>query len=104
ASSGGRTSGMQLTVERLNGLQTGEALVGEAYWDAGVGKPAIILAVPIRETDGRFLGAFTAKINLRSVADILQRLSPAEPGDVYLVTDEGKVVMRSRVSSAEVMR
>jgi diguanylate cyclase (GGDEF)-like protein len=104
ASSGGRTSGMQLTLERLNGLQTGEALVGDAYWDAGVGKPAIILAVPIRETDGRFLGALTAKINLRSVADILQRLSPGEPGDVYLVTDEGKLVMRSRVSSAEVMR
>jgi diguanylate cyclase (GGDEF)-like protein len=69
-----------------------------------VRKPATILAVPIRETDGRFLGAFIAKINLRSVADILQRLSPGEPGDVYLVTDEGKLVMRSRVSSAEVMR
>jgi diguanylate cyclase (GGDEF)-like protein len=34
----------------------------------------------------------------------LQRLAPSEPGDVYLVTDEGKLVMRARVSSAEVMR
>ena len=104
ASSAGRTAGMQLTLERLNGLQTGDALVGEAYWDAGIGKPAIVLAVPIRQTDGRFLGAFIAKLNLRSVADILQRLGPSEPGDVYLVTDEGKLVMRSRVSSAELMR
>ena len=104
ASSAGRTAGMQLTLERLNGLQTGDALVGEAYWDAGIGKPAIVLAVPVRQTDGRFLGAFIAKLNLRSVADILQRLGPSEPGDVYLVTDEGKLVMRSRVSSAELMR
>src|SRR2546426_2554408 len=79
ASSAGRTAGMQLTLERLNGLQTGDALVGEAYWDAGIGKPAIVLAVPIRQTDGRFLGAFIAKLNLRSVADILQRLGPSEP-------------------------
>src|SRR5438034_946294 len=57
-----------------------------------------------RQTDGRFLGAFIAKLSLRSVADILQRLGPSEPGDVYLVTDEGKLVMRSRVSSAELMR
>src|SRR5437773_7658553 len=38
ASSAGRTAGMQLTLERLNGLQTGDALVGEAYWDAGIRK------------------------------------------------------------------
>jgi len=104
ASSAGRTSGMQPTLEKLNGLQTGDALLGEAYWDAGIGKPAIVLTVPIRQTDGRFLGAFAAKVNLHSVADILQRLAPSEPGDVYLVTDEGKLVMRARVSSAEVMR
>jgi len=104
ASSAGRTAGMQLTLEKLNGLQTGDALVGDAYWDAGIGKAAIVLTVPIRQTDGRFLGAFIAKLNLRSVADILQRLGPSEPGDVYLVTDEGKLVMRSRVSSADVMR
>jgi len=104
ASSAGHTSGMQPTLEKLNGLQTGDALLGEAYWDAGIGKPAIVLTVPIRQTDGRFLGAFAAKVNLRSVADMLQRLAPSEPGDVYLVTDEGKLVMRARVSSAEVMR
>ncbi|HXL11548.1 MAG TPA: hypothetical protein VN955_09130, partial [Gemmatimonadales bacterium] len=30
ASSAGRTAGMQLTLEKLNGLQTGDALVGDA--------------------------------------------------------------------------
>lgn len=104
ATSSGRWSGAQLLLDRLNTLRTGDALVGEAYWDAGAGKAAITLAVPIREPDGRFLGALTARINLRAVADIVQRLAPSETGDVYLVTDQGKLVIRSRVSSAELMR
>src|SRR5204862_8353491 len=67
-------------------------------------KATIVLAVPIREADGRFLGVLTAKINLHAVADTLQRLSPAPPGDLALVTDQGRLVIRSRVSSAELMR
>jgi len=60
--------------------------------------------VPIREADGRFLGALTAKLNLRALADSLQRLSPETPGDVSLITDQGRLVIRSRLSSAELMR
>jgi diguanylate cyclase (GGDEF)-like protein len=104
ASNTGRAGGVRLPPEGLTGLRTGDALVGEAYWDVALGKAAIVLAVPIREADGRFLGAFTAKVNLRAVADMLQRLSPDEPRDVYLVTDQGRFVIRSRVSSADLMR
>jgi len=39
ASSAGRTSGMQPTLEKLNGLQTGDALLGEAY-ARRIGMPA----------------------------------------------------------------
>jgi len=102
--SAGRTGGMQLTLARLNGLRTGPAFLGDAYWDAALGKAAIVLAVPIRETDGRFLGAFIGKMALQSVADMLQRLAAANPGDVYLMTDEGRLIIRSRASSAELMR
>ncbi len=104
ATSGGRMAGVQFSMDRLNGLRTGDALVGEAYWDAGAGKAALTLAVPIRQVDGRFQGALTAKVNLRSVADLLQRLSPGEGGDAYVMTDQGRLVLRSRVSSAELMR
>jgi len=86
------------------GARTGDALVGEAFWDAALAKAAIVVAVPIRQADGRFLGALTAKLNLRAVADSLLRLSPEEPGDVSLITDQGRLVIRSRVSSAELMR
>src|SRR3989442_12940727 len=64
----------------------------------------MVLAVPIRQADGRFLGAFTAKLNLRTVAELLQRLAPDDPQDVYLITDQGKLIIRSRVSSADLMR
>ena len=102
--SAGRTAGMQLTLARLNRLRTGAALLGDAYWDPALGRAVIVLAVPIRQTDGRFLGAFVGKIALQSVADMLQRLAAANPGDVYLMTDEGRLIIRSRTSSAELMR
>jgi diguanylate cyclase (GGDEF)-like protein len=104
ATSGGRMSGAQFSLDRLNGLRVGDALVGDAFWDASAGKAAIALAVPIRQADGRYQGALTAKINLRSVADILQRLAPADGGDAYVITDQGRLVLRSRVSSADLMR
>jgi hypothetical protein len=104
ATSGGRMSGVQFSLDRLSGLRTGDALVGDPYWDVGAGKAAITLAVPIRQADGRFQGTLTAKVNLRAVADLIQRLSPGDGGDAYAMTDQGRLVLRSRVSSAELMR
>jgi diguanylate cyclase (GGDEF)-like protein len=103
-SSAGRTSGVQLGADRLNALRTGDTYVGEPYWDAGLGRAGIMIAAPIRQADGRLLGVFTAKLNLRAVAEILQRFSPGEPGDIALITDQGRLVIRSRLSSAELMR
>src|SRR5256712_1117284 len=109
ASSGGRMSGVQFSQDRLNGLRTSDALVGDAYWDTGLGKAVIVLAAPIRQADGRYVGALMAKINLRAVADVLQRLAPRDAGgggrgDVYVMTDQGRLILRSRVGSAELMR
>jgi diguanylate cyclase (GGDEF)-like protein len=103
-SSSGRTGSVRLSPEGVIGLRTGEALVGDAYWDGALGKAAIVLAVPIREGDGRFVAAFAAKLNLHAVADMLQRLSPLDSGEVAVMTDQGRLVIKSRVSSAELMR
>ncbi len=103
-SSGGRMSGVQFSQDRLTTLRTSDALVGDAYWDAGLGKATLALAVPIRQADGRYVGALMAKLNLRSVADILQRIAPADSGDAYLMNDQGRLILRLRSSSAEVMR
>lgn len=102
--SSGRAGIIRPTPEGLSGLRTGDAFVGDPFWDAGAGKAAIMLAVPIRQPDGRFLAAFTTRINLQAVGDLLRRLAPIDPLDVYLITDQGKVVIGSRASSAELMR
>jgi diguanylate cyclase (GGDEF)-like protein len=104
AGSSGRVGGVRLPPDGLKSLRTGGALVGDAYWDAALGRAAIVLAVPIRQVDGLFLGAFTAKLNLHAIADMLHRLAPDDPGDLYLMTDQGRVVIRSRNSSADLMR
>src|SRR5467141_43618 len=103
-SSGGRTGAMSLPLDRLNALRTSDAHIGEAYWDLGLTKAAIVLAVPIRQADGRFLGALSAKINLRSIADTLARLAPAGAGEIYVLTDQARLILTSRASSAELMR
>ena len=109
-SSGGRMTGVQFTQDRLNALKTSDALVGDAYWDTGLGKAAIGLAVPIRQADGKYVGALMAKINLRAVADVLQRLAPRDEngggggGDAYVMTEQGRLILRARTSSADLMR
>src|SRR2546427_10326504 len=99
-SSSGRVGGVRLPPDGLNRLRTGDALVGDAYWDVALGKPAIVVAVPIRQADGRFLGAFTAKRSPRAVTALRQRLAPDDPQGVYLITDPGKPILRSRASAA----
>jgi diguanylate cyclase (GGDEF)-like protein len=103
-SSGGRTGAMSLSLDRVNVLRAGDAHMGEPYWDVGLAKAAIVLAVPIREVDGRFVGVLSAKIDLGAVADILERLAPAGAGEIYIMTDRGRLVLTSRASSAELMR
>jgi len=103
-SSNGRTWSVRLSPEGLAGLRTGEAFIGDAYWDGALGKAAIVLVVPIREADGRFIAAFAAKLNLHAVTDMLPRLSGRDSGEVALMTDQGRVIIRSRTSSAELMR
>ena len=103
-SSGGRMSGIMFTPDRLSALRTGESLVGDAYWDVGVGKPALPLAVPIRQSDGRYVGALNAKVNLRAVGEALQRLAPGDGGDLFIMAEQGRLILRARGSSAELMR
>src|SRR4029077_14522847 len=51
AGSGPRMSAVQFSLDKLNGLRTGEALIGDAYWDPGLSKAAVTLAVPVRAAD-----------------------------------------------------
>ena len=79
-------------------------MLGAPYWDSTGARPEMVVAVPIRPPSGQFLGAITARINLRSIADTLKRFAPGEAGQVYLMTQDGRLVIGSRGSSAALMR
>lgn len=102
-SSGSRT-GFRLSPDRMNNLRTRDALVGEPFWDASIGKAALVLVVPIRQDDGVFLGALGAKLNLDGVSDMLDQLSADRSRNLYLVTEQGRVVSSAAGNSADLMK
>src|SRR6266566_3266888 len=102
-SSGSRT-GFRLSQDQLNNLRTRDALVGDPFWDASLGKPALVIVVPIRRDDGLFLGALSAKINLTGLTDMLQERSANGSRDLHVITEQGRLVISSAGNSAELMR
>jgi diguanylate cyclase (GGDEF)-like protein len=104
-SSGSRT-GFRLSQDQLNNLRTRDALVGDAFWDAGASKPVIVLVVPIRRADGLFLGALSAKVNLNGLSDMLREQGgvPDRSRDVYVITEQGRVVISAAGNSADLMK
>lgn len=102
-SSGSRT-GFRLSTDRLSNLRTRGELVGDPFWDSGLSKAAIVLVVPIRRDDGLFLGAMGAKINLDGVRDTLQQLAGALSRTIYIITEQGGVVISSAGNPADVMK
>ncbi|HWC73163.1 MAG TPA: diguanylate cyclase, partial [Gemmatimonadales bacterium] len=49
------------------------------------------------------LGAFAARVKLRSVGDMLRRFAPGDSGQIYLMTRDGKLIIGSHGSSAALM-
>jgi diguanylate cyclase (GGDEF)-like protein len=84
---------VRLPADWLHQLRTDNSAVGKAYWDSAAGKPVIVFAVPIILANGRFLGALAAKLNLQTVQRALRRALVGQPGQAYLVTTEGALVV-----------
>ena len=78
--------------------------MGEPFWDAGIGKAALVLVVPIRQDDGVFLGALGAKITLDSLRNVLDGLSGDHSRTLYFITEQGRVVISSAGNSADLMK
>src|SRR5258705_1861073 len=102
-SSGSRT-GFRVTPDRLNNLRTRDAVVGEPFWDTAINKAVLVLVVPIRQDNGVFLGALGAKTNLDSLKDMLDGLSAGHTRTLYLITEQGRVVISSAGNCVDVMK
>jgi diguanylate cyclase (GGDEF)-like protein len=76
-------------------------IMGQAYRDPQLGRMVMLLAVPIRSQDGRFLGLLAVKLNFHTVTDMFDRSTLAETGKVFLVAADGAVIAGSRRTTME---
>jgi diguanylate cyclase (GGDEF)-like protein len=78
-------------------------VLGTPYWEPMDQQPEMLVAVPIGVSGNRTLGAVAAKVNLRTLGATLKRFAPGENGHVYLLKEDGGLIVSSRASSADVM-
>ncbi|HEV2670913.1 MAG TPA: diguanylate cyclase, partial [Gemmatimonadales bacterium] len=86
------------------------------YWDSSAAQSSMLVAVPIQTgagggragtragSGGPVLGAFAARVSMRTVADMLRRFTPGESGQMYLMARDGSLIISSRGSSAAMMQ
>lgn len=96
ASSGKKPGTVTLPGDWRTQMRSDNVVLGAPYWDAANNRPEMLIAVPIGVSGGTFLGAVTAKINLRTLAETLQRFKPGESGQVYLLRKDGMLIGTSR--------
>jgi len=103
ASSAARPGTVTLPSDWQREMGTDQQVVGEPYWDAGLNKAVVVLAVPVVRND-QALGAVSARVSLEAVATIMRRFTPGDSGEVALLTAPGQFIITSRVSTAELMQ
>lgn len=95
SSAAGSAGAVELPLDWVAQAGARDAIVGRVYWDSTVGKPLLTLGVPITTTDGRFLGALAAKLDLTPMAASLATFAAEPSGMLYLVTGGGELVVSS---------
>jgi diguanylate cyclase (GGDEF)-like protein len=85
------------------GLGGDELALGRPYWNAVAERPEVLAAVPVGVGGRAALGAIVGRVNLQMLARTLARFEPGESGEIYLVGDDGGVLLGSRGGSAELM-
>lgn len=104
ATSGRRSRAADLPDDWLGDLRAGEPVVSDAQWDDVAGRVILTVAAPVEGPNRRFLGAFTARLNLTSVDDMLLRFAPRPAGRVSLVTRDGLLITSSDRGAAAPLR
>jgi diguanylate cyclase (GGDEF)-like protein len=104
ASSAGQPRAVVLPTDWAADLRRTDLVIGQPYWDSTARRPEMVIAVPIRATTGRLLGALTARVNLQTVADTLRRFRPGEGGRVYVMSEDGDLIVGSSGSSESLLQ
>jgi diguanylate cyclase (GGDEF)-like protein len=103
ASSGEPGAAVDLPGNWKTQLRSEGLVLGTPYWEPRKQQPEMFIAVPIGVAGNSQLGAIAAKVNLRSLATPLKRFAPGESGQVYLLKNDGGLIVGSRDDSPDIM-
>lgn len=95
---------LHLPDDWLRRTAEGEEIRGQPYLADGA-SPRVLVTIAARviAPDDRFLGAVAATLNLRAIDESLRRVAPGETGHVYLLQDDGTVMVSSRIVPAALL-
>jgi diguanylate cyclase (GGDEF)-like protein len=92
---GGGALGRRLPRDWVKHIQADGNVIGEAFRDAGRGKPAMLIAVPIKAASGRLLGAMTGQLNFDTLERVLKSFAVGQTGHVHLLDRDARVIISS---------
>ncbi len=100
ASSADSVSDAEIPEAWIEPLRLGNEQLSAPFWDEQRAAPAAMVAVPIRGGSGRFVGIMAGILNFEQVAAMLEQFALGDQRHVYLVTDDGTVVVGSSATRA----
>jgi diguanylate cyclase (GGDEF)-like protein len=101
ASSAKQDTSVTLPKRWLRRAQANKHTIGKPYWDETLQAGVLVITQPIRTANDRLLGVFTAKINFRTIGKILKNYARGEIGELYLITEEGILLVSTQPISAK---
>lgn len=104
ATGANRISTLSLPPDWQQRAKSDTPIMGEAYRDNVNNKVVMLLAVPIKSLNGRFLGVLVVKLNFHTVEEILGRSPLGKTGQSYLIAQDGTLIAGSRLDSSEIIK
>jgi len=92
---------MGLPLDWVSTLRADGQVVGPAFWVAKSGKAKVTAAVPVKNADGKLLGAVLAELDLTPMEELLRTLAADTAGAIYILSSNGMVVSSSNGVSAQ---
>ena len=90
-----------LPLDWVSALRTDGQVVGPAFWVAKSGKARVTAAVPVKNADGKLLGAVLAELDLTPMEELLRTLAADTAGAIYILSSNGMLVSSSSGVSAQ---
>ncbi|MGD8380671.1 MAG: diguanylate cyclase [Syntrophobacterales bacterium] len=100
ATSAKQATTLKLPNKWLPRAQANKHTIGQPHWDETLQAGVVVVTQPIRTANERLLGVLAAKINFRTIGKTLQNYAQGEIGELYLITEEGALLVSSRPISA----